>query len=757
MPRSSDQKPPPDQQQSAPASMSQYLHATLHGLVDLPTLPPHHHDNNSGDGPAESGTTAATGATVEERIGICDAFGRYAAGDFAGGGGGGGGDGTSTAATAAAAMSSRPGARGMMSHGAVDGYLDLHPGGVVGRSAAATASAAAGNNDTGGGDDALPSPVRPAGGIALPPLDWNASFRKGYSVQVWVRPHLCRRPSSGGPDGQGCCCHTTNNNSNNSNNNDENNGGGSADQDRDGPGGPASAAAAAAAEALRQTEMDRPRVLYRFATSPDNESAGAGVCALLAKWTAHERPASSDGAEEEDGGGGDNEDDDNEDEDEKKAGGGLPEERDGDGGRRDITHLQTTLTVYTLPHHKSNPVFFVPNTKSGGGGGAAGWDSPGKSPLPRRDGDGSFFDDDTPSMPSIGGGGGRGGDDRLHEANMQRFEQQQQMHRSQDAASLATATLVLPSDEWSLVGINHVMPYLKRPQISICVNGDQVMKAELGYPQLDPAHVPPPPAASAAAASSGGSGGGGQGRSSPSLGFRAGGAGGMTQVLKQAEELPPGWMGHCTVLDNSFGFDGVRIKGTEDTYAPYHMHVASLSLYSEPISSTVQAIVAEFGPNSPPGMVMPPVPCVVQNRDSVVTDGHHSGHSSGSSGRGGSGGGIAVGRGHKSGRSIGLATSIGVLPPSGHGRESLRVNIDGGGELNLQKAVGKCVLGWSFVDAVSLGNDKVPSSTPSSSSGSLTSKASGNGSGAVGPGRLVCPPSRYNSSIGKADDVPKGV
>ena len=230
----------------------------------------------------------------------------------------------------------------------------------------------------------------------------------------------------------------------------------------------------------------------------------------------------------------------------------------------------------------------------------------------------------------------------------------------------------------------------------------------------------------------------------------------MTQVLKQAEELPPGWMGHCTVLDNTFGFDGVRIKGTKATYMPYHMHVASLSLYSEPISSTVQAIVAEFGPNAPPGMVMPPVPCVVQNRDSVVTDGHHSGHSSGSSGRGGSGGGIAVGRGHKSGRSIGLATSIGVLPPSGHGRESLRVNIDGGGELHLQKAVGKCVLGWSFADAVSLGDDKVPSSTPSSSSGSLASKAGSHGSGAVGPGRLVCPPSRYNTSIGKADDVPKG-
>lgn len=508
-------------------------------------------------------------------------------------------------------------------------------------------------------------------------------------------------------------------------------------------------------------------MLYRFATSAENER-GVGVCALLGKWTAHERPVDGSSSSDDNGADEDGADEDGD--------GGTDGEEENDSARsssssrKDITHLQTTLTVYTLPHHKSNPVFFVPSSsRSGGGfkkggadgggttgGGPAGWDSPGKSPRKRADGrggggGGSFDDDDDDAFHNSysGGGGGKNGNDNLHEANVQRFEQQQQqLHRTQDAASLATATLVLPSDEWSLVGINHVMPYLKRPQISICVNGDQVMKAELGYPQLDPAHMPPSAAAASAAATSssggnnlatprgsggGGSGGGSQGRASPSLGFRAGGAGGMTQVLKQAEELPPGWMGHCTVLDNTFGFEGIRIKGTKATYMPYHMHVASLSLYSEPISSTVQAIVAEFGPNAPPGMVMPPVPCVVQNRDSVVTDGHHSGHSSGSSGRGGSGGGIAVGRGHKSGRSIGLATSIGVLPPSGHGRESLRVNIDGGGELHLQKAVGKCVLGWSFADAVSLGDDKVPSSTPSSSSGSLASKAGSHGSGAVGP------------------------
>ena len=97
-----------------------------------------------------------------------------------------------------------------MSHGAVDGYLDLHPGGVV----AATANTD--NNSNNDHGDAPPDPpttttaemcspaVRPAGGLVLPPLDWNASFRKGYSVQMWVRPHLCRRRAD--RDGEGCCC-----------------------------------------------------------------------------------------------------------------------------------------------------------------------------------------------------------------------------------------------------------------------------------------------------------------------------------------------------------------------------------------------------------------------------------------------------------------------------------------------------------------------------------------------------------------------
>ena len=765
-------------------SMSQYLHGTLRGLVELPALP-HNRRESLDDGAAN-----ATGPTVAERINLCDAYGRYAAGDFTGSGGD---DGAGADASSNDSKEKRKAKGGMMAHGAVDGYLDLHPGGVAAASHSGDAS------DTGSAANpptaaAQMSAVQPAGGLVLPPLDWNASFRKGYSVQMWVRPHLCRRSRADG-DGEECCRGDSSNNEREQQSQDGGEGGGAAilpsdarpgalsaaaargrsaalesperkqeqrereqrSQSQSGsiPDGPASAAAEAAAEALRQAEVDRPRVLYRFATAPDNER-GVGVCALLGKWTAYERPTGSTaGASEEDAGGPDNDTD-----------------TETDARDRDITHLQTTLTVYSLPHHKSNPVFFVPSSSGRGErgfaksddehGAVAGWDSPEKAR--RKDGGGaeagSFdYDDDDDGFPNSGSGGGG----NLHDVNMQRFEQQQQvLHRTQDAASLATATLVLPSDEWSLVGINHVMPYLKRPQISICVNGDQVLKAELGYPQLDPAHSA---TASAAAASSSGNdlatprgsggGSGGQGRASPSLGFRAGGAGGMTQVLKQAEELPPGWMGHCTVLDNTFGFGGVQVKGAKAAHAPYHMHVASLALYSEPISSTVQAIVAEFGPNAPPGMVMPPVPCVVQNRDSVVTDGHHSGHSSGSSGRGGSGGGIAVGRGHKSGRSIGLATSIGVLPPSGHGRESLRVNIDGGGELNLQKAIGKCVLGWSFADAVSLGNDKVPS-TPSGSSESLSSKAGSHGSGAVGPGRLVCPPSRYNASIGKADDVPKG-
>ena len=166
--------------------MSQYLHATLRGLVELPALPHNRHDSLD-----DSAAANATGPTVEERINMCDAYGRYAAGDFAGSGDDDDDAGTDTSSN----DSKEEKRRGMMSHGAVDGYLDLHPGGVV---------AANNNSDASDTSSANPpttaqmSAVQPAGGIVLPPLDWNASktttrsSNRRTEVKVVVVQQSCR-------------------------------------------------------------------------------------------------------------------------------------------------------------------------------------------------------------------------------------------------------------------------------------------------------------------------------------------------------------------------------------------------------------------------------------------------------------------------------------------------------------------------------------------------------------------------------------
>ena len=47
------------------------------------------------------------------------------------------------------------------------------------------------------------------------------------------------------------------------------------------------------------------------------------------------------------------------------------------------------------------------------------------------------------------------------------------------------ATLKLPTETWSLVGMTHVFPYLKRPQWSLSVNGETIALGDLPYPSLD--------------------------------------------------------------------------------------------------------------------------------------------------------------------------------------------------------------------------------------------------------------------------------
>jgi hypothetical protein len=92
----------------------------------------------------------------------------------------------------------------------------------------------------------------------------------------------------------------------------------------------------------------------------------------------------------------------------------------------------TTLTAYSLPHE--TPDLHIPH----------------HHPL-----------NDTPS-----GNGPRGADNF-------------------SASAFVTASLELPEKEWSMIGITHVFPYLKRPQWTICVNGKMAAAGELAYPVLD--------------------------------------------------------------------------------------------------------------------------------------------------------------------------------------------------------------------------------------------------------------------------------
>ncbi len=54
-----------------------------------------------------------------------------------------------------------------------------------------------------------------------------------------------------------------------------------------------------------------------------------------------------------------------------------------------------------------------------------------------------------------------------------------------DPAPFVTAPIELIENKWSMIGITHVFPYLKRPHWSICVNGKTMAGGELEYPQMN--------------------------------------------------------------------------------------------------------------------------------------------------------------------------------------------------------------------------------------------------------------------------------
>ena len=136
------------------------------------------------------------------------------------------------------------------------------------------------------------------------------------------------------------------------------------------------------------------------------------------------------------------------------------------------------------------------------------------------------------------------------------------------------APLELEEQEWSLVGITHVFPYLKRPHWTLCVNGRVKAQGELAYPSTTTGTLEQP-------------------LRNPNMNFNT--------LLQDPVK------GGCTVL-SSFRKRGQSKpdsakKASElqtQVHYPRHglkLHLASFLLSNDAFSPTVQALLAQAGPN----------------------------------------------------------------------------------------------------------------------------------------------------------------
>eukprot|EP00934_Nitzschia_sp_Nitz4_P008655 Nitzschia sp. Nitz4//scaffold12_size214221//49825//58278//NITZ4_001488-RA/size214221-processed-gene-0.150-mRNA-1//-1//CDS//3329534984//8645//frame0 len=147
------------------------------------------------------------------------------------------------------------------------------------------------------------------------------------------------------------------------------------------------------------------------------------------------------------------------------------------------------------------------------------------------------------------------------------------------SASLSTpfvmAPLELEEGVWSLVGISHVNPYLKRPHWTLCVNGRVKASGELAYPVLD-----------------------------------------RTPIMTHNTLLENSVEGGCTLLPLDLRPDTAK-KASElqnQVYARHvlKLHLATFCLANESFTPTVQALLAQAGPNMSLGSngCLPPLPPV---------------------------------------------------------------------------------------------------------------------------------------------------
>lgn len=232
--------------------------------------------------------------------------------------------------------------------------------------------------------------------------------------------------------------------------------------------------------------------------------------------------------------------------------------------------------------------------------------------------------------------------------------------------SLTTKRILIPNGQWTLICIQHTSPYLKKPELSVGINGVEIQKSEMAY---------------------------------PSLGGEAG------EVMMDNHLLCniPTW----NIASN--GEDDDRKKKRSSVLNVSKIDFAGFGLFNEPIPTLLQAIICEHGPCSEADGVIPNVPPVVQSKDGIVigtTASHGEGNSRGgtsmlgsprkSSAASGGPFGLSSYRtiNASEGRGLGIPLCIGVqLTEEGSHK----------GDLFLQQLLSKLVLGLNGRNAFKFG------------------------------------------------------
>ena len=225
----------------------------------------------------------------------------------------------------------------------------------------------------------------------LPTLDWNQQFRKAYTLLMWIRPRwMCEKKKKKSSSSSDAAAAAGDIDANDVDNVDPN-------------------------ESTHETETTTttttPRILYRFATDPDDAKA-VGVAVTCSQWKVVYN---------------DNDDD------RKNTSGDDKKDSNNNANNKSCCYLETTLTAYTLPHHKPSKVVAA---------GTATYSSWVQVPLRLK-------------MPTLS------------------------EHDSDDDEAATAAA------DWHLLSFSHVFPYLKRPCWTVTLDGLEVGSGELQYPLLN--------------------------------------------------------------------------------------------------------------------------------------------------------------------------------------------------------------------------------------------------------------------------------